>query len=331
MKSIFDDLEEEAIQNPIAAIEEVIQKEEPQEVEIQEDEVEEGNDVGDEVEVEDENVMALYNYLNDNELIPEIENFKGSPTQLQEHLNKLPETYLNAAIQATHPDSADLLTYAFQLGDKADRTKLKEFFDQYVNVEEVDINNEDVAYSYLEEKLISKPGFKNPAKLAAYLDSHVEDGTLLDLAKEIKEEEDAVKLANKQKEIDLANANKLAQEEAQREFFTNLRTELDTYDWKKEKKEAILKNLEPKEATRKNQLIANSPKALIQLADIYTRFNEKTGEFDLSDLELKAKSKSVQKELEKLQKDKLTSYLNKSVNRKAVNEKEGFLEQFKPI
>lgn len=323
--SIFDDLVDVVTDQPMEDIqieetplEEVVET--PEEVEVEQ-----------EIEVEDENVMSFYEYLKDNSLIDEIEGFTGSPEQLQEHLNRMPETYLNAAISTLHPDSQALFDYVVALGDKADKNELRKFFDSYLNVEEADLTDESVAYNYLEEKLKTKTEFKNTARLIAYLDSLAEDGTLTELASEIKAEEDSTKDAAKKKEVETLKQAKAAQEEAQVQFFNNIKSELDSYDWKDAKKKEILNNLDPNVATRKNQLIAASPKALIQLADIYARFNEKTGEFDLSDYEIKAASKKVQADKEQKQKDKLTSYLNKSVKTKGTATKEGFFNQFQQI
>jgi len=325
--SIFDDLVDVVTDQPMEDIQ--IEETQPEEVEL-EQEVE-TEVVEAEIEVEDENVMSFYEYLKDNSLIDEIEGFTGSPEQLQEHLNRMPETYLNAAISTLHPDSQALFDYVVALGDKADKNELKKFFDTYLNVEEVDLTDEAVAYNYLEEKLKTKTEFKNTARLIAYLDSLAEDGTLTELASEIKAEEDSTKDAAKKKEVETLKQAKAAQEEAQVQFFNNIKSELDSYDWKDAKKKEILNNLDPNVATRKNQLIAASPKALIQLADIYARFNEKTGEFDLSDYEIKAASKKVQADKEQKQKDKLTSYLNKSVKTKGTATKEGFFNQFQQI
>jgi len=325
--SIFDDLVDVVTDQPMEDIQ--IEETQPEEVEL-EQEVE-TEVVEAEIEVEDENVMSFYEYLKDNSLIDEIEGFTGSPEQLQEHLNRMPETYLNAAISTLHPDSQELFDYVVALGDKADKNELKKFFDTYLNVEEVDLTDEAVAYNYLEEKLKTKTEFKNTARLIAYLDSLAEDGTLTELASEIKAEEDSTKDAAKKKEVEQLKEAKVKQEEAQVQFFNNIKSELDSYDWKDAKKKEILNNLDPNVATRKNQLIAASPKALIQLADIYARFNEKTGEFDLSDYEIKAASKKVQADKEQKQKDKLTSYLNKSVKTKGTATKEGFFNQFQQI
>lgn len=324
--SIFDDLVDVVTDQPIE--ENQIEETQSEEVEL-EQEVE--TEVEQEIEVEDENVMSFYEYLKDNSLIDEIEGFTGSPEQLQEHLNKMPETYLNAAISTLHPDSQALFDYVVALGDKADKNELKKFFESYVDVPEVDLTDESVAYSYLEEKLKTKTEFKNTARLIAYLDSLAEDGTLTELASDIKAEEDNAKEEAKKRETETLKEAKAKQEQAQVEFFNSIKSELDGYDWKEAKKKEILSNLDPAVATRKNQLIAASPKALIQLADIYARFDEKTGEFDLSDFEIKAASKKVQADKEKKQQDKITSYLNKSVKTKGAATKEGFFNQFQQI
>lgn len=304
-------------------------KDEKEEDDPQEEVEEEQEENQEEDNPEDDTVQAFYDYLRDNDLIDEIEGFKGDPTQLQEHLNKLPEVYLNKALSVLHKDGAELFNYVVALGEKADRTELKKFFDTYIDQEtDVDLSDEDEAYKFLEERLGKKKEFKDPAKLAFYLDSLVEDGTISDLAKEINDDEKEEREKGKQAIVEAQKAQQLADQEAQKEFTQNIIAELDSYKWKREKKEEIVRNLDQREASRKNALIAKSPKALIQLADIYSKFNEKTGEFDFSDFETKAKSKQAVQQKEELDRSKVTSYINKSVKRKENEAKEGFFNQF---
>jgi hypothetical protein len=69
--------------------------------------------------------------------------------------------------------------------------------------------------------------------------------------------------------------------------------------------------MEPNEVVRKNELISKSPMALIQLADIYSRFDEKTGQFDMTDYEMKLESAKTNEKKDKIIKTKLESSLSR--------------------
>lgn len=279
----------------------------------------------------DDRVLAIYSYLTESNLIDVKENFQGKPEELEEILQTLPETMFSAALDNVHTDAQDLIDYAFRLGKDANLENLKKFFDSFVGQPQYDLNDEEQAYDYLKQAYAKSKVFKTEDKLNRYLNELLEDGELIDTAKEIKSKEDAQLAEAKKAELDRIKTEQEAAKEQLREFYTNIQTTVDGLNWSKDRKRAVLKNMEPNEVNVKNEAIRKSPMALIQLADIYSRFNPQTGMFDLTDYEMKIDSKKAEKKREDIYKTKLESSLSKirkSTGKDSGTESSGFFSQF---
>ncbi len=327
-KSLFDDLID--FDNATQMQGEVDTESTIEEVELEDvTEVEEQVEIPDNV---DPDLMAHYDYLVQNQFIEPLEEF--TTEAFEERLSALPERYFDAAINSLHSDAQDLLAYVFQLSENADRTKIKEFLDTYYTDTNMDLDDESNAYDYLKTKLESTKLYKSEEKLNAYLDSLIEDGSLIDLAKETYSSDENNLETKRQQEIESLKAQRLSETQNVKQFYTDLYSELDSYDWKNERKQSIKKVLDPKIAAELNTEIGQSKKALIQLADLYTRFNRETKEFDLSDFEIKANSKKVEATKENLKKGQISSIVNKFKTKTNPIEKQGgtsFWNDLKPI
>lgn len=329
-KSLFDD---------IIGIDDIVPKDDAVNITDSEESQEEQEEADGEEEQEspldiedaDDRVMALYELMLENKFIDKVEDFKGTLDDLEKIIHELPERYLNLAISSLSPYTQDLLVYASNLGENATKEELKKFFDTYVDIPTYDLEDEEQAYDYLKEKLQGNKTFKNEEKLNSYLDSLVEDGSIREIAKEVYDEDQANIQKQKEEEKERVIQLKQKRQEEIKQFYNSLEEQIKSYDWKEERKKEVFKNLDPQEAQRKNLLISKSPKALIQLADIYSRFDEKTGAFDLSDLELKAKSKESVKRKEDLQKKSISSALNRIKLNNNSKEETGFFESLTPV
>jgi len=259
----------------------------------------------------DDRVLAIYDYLTESNIIPKTDEFKGSPDELEQLLETLPETMFSSALQEVHEDGQSLLDYAFKLGKDATVENLKKFFQMYVETNQYDLNDEEQAYNYLKDKFSQAKVFKSEDKLVSYLEDLQEEGDLLALAKEKFEEDKALRDAAKAKEIaDLQETAKQEKENIQA-FYTTINNTVKDLQWDKTRKNAVLQNMHPEEVKRKNDLISKSPMALIQLADIYSRYDETTGQFDLTDYEIKLDAKKTESKKDNILKTKLESSLNK--------------------
>lgn len=292
-----------------------------------EDEVEETSEAQD--EAIDDRADALYNYLVESSMISAREDFKPTTENMTEILDSLPEELFTTALSSVHEHAQDLLDYSFRLGPNATIENLKKFFDAYVAPEELVIDTEEDAYNFLKEELKSSKVFRSEEKLIKYLEDLQEDDTLLETAKEKLEEKQAVLAEARKAEIEQAKQVKLEQEQESKQFYQNIYETVDKLSWDKSRKSVVLKNIEPKEVSRKNQLILKSPMALVQLADIYSRFDEKTGQFDLTGYEMKTDSKATNAKKDELIKNKLESSLSKIRANGKGNESSGsFFSQF---
>lgn len=261
-----------------------------------------------ESEEADDRAIALFNFLKEEELV-DVEEFSGKPSDLVEILDSLPETLFYKAVQSVHADGQSLLSYALELGQDASYEKLKTFFEQYVEPE-VSLDTEDAAEAYLKQALKGNKLFKTEDKINKYIDDLIEKGELVSTAQELEAEKSAARKAAQEEEI---AKTKAAREQARIEtekYFESLYETVQSQPWADKRKEAVLDALIPQKVAELNQLIQKSPKAVVQLADIYSRFNPKTGEFDLSDLELKSASKKVVEKKEALIKDRAGSILS---------------------
>lgn len=318
-KSLFDDLI--AADEPIAITPD--DKDEAPEIEVESPSIEEaGNNPPDEGDAEppdatdttdaddedsDERAVALFNFLKEEQLV-DVEEFSGKPSELVEILDSLPETLFYRAVQSAHPDAQDLLAYAFELGEKADYNALKNFFEKWITPE-VEVTDDTSAEAYLKQELKNNRLFKTEDKINKYIDDLIEKGELVSTAQELLAEKKGQVEAQRKAEIVKAEeARKQARVEAE-QFYKTLYDTVQEQPWADSRKNVVLENLIPDKVAAVNQKIMASPKAMIQLADIYSRFNEKTGEFDLSDIALKAEGKKIQAKKEAIVKDKAGSIL----------------------
>lgn len=276
----------------------------------------EGDDADDDGEgddePEDDQAKGFYEYLTSKGLIEAQEGFKPTVKNLEQLLDSLPEQYFIEAVSGVHNDAQQLLQYAFHLGENASIAELTKFFDQYMRQDApANLEDEQEAYNYLQRELKSNKAFPTEAKLTSYLDSLLDDGSLIPTAKQMEAERDQLRTQQRAAAVQQAAEEAKKAEEEMKAYYSNLYEMVQKQPWEKDRKEAVLKNLDPAEAGRKNQLISQSPEALLQLADVFSRFDEKTGKFDLSDFGVKKKDKEAKAAKAALEKDGLRSILDK--------------------
>lgn len=294
-----------------------------------EEEIESPDDSGDDI-VEDDRVAAVYQYLVESGFVTELEDFKATPENLEPILDSLPETLFTAALSGVHEDAQDLLDYSFKLGPDASVEKLKEFFDAYIAPAALEIETEEDAYNFLKEELKQTKVFRTETQLLKYLEDLQDSDELLDTAKEKLAEKKQALEDSRKAEIEAVKQAEIERENQSRQFYQNIYNTVDELNWDNKRKQVVLKNIEPKEVARKNELIMKSPMALVQLADLYSRFDEKTGQFDLTGFEMKTDSKKTQARKDELIKSKLESSLSKirSQGKNSGDSSSGFFSQF---
>ena len=275
---------------------------------------------------------VFYNYLVEQKHLDTVEDFDGTEESLTKALEALPEKVFSETVSKMSREAQDLLSYAFNKHGNVTTDDLRNYFDNYVaDVPTPDqIQNEQDAKMVLMELYKDNKVFKNTEDLNDYLDNLSDKGTLLSLAKEsLQEQLDK----REQEKLAVLEAEKQARIEErlhaqkQTELIIN---EIESLSWSPERKNIVIQELNAETANRKNAMISQSPKALIQLANFYSYFNEETGEFDLSTFyDSQIKNIKATEMKKNLQSDALSGGL-KRISRNTLKEKQGGRNIYKP-
>lgn len=340
-KSLFDDLVsfDEPINVELDEQAETDRDEDIDNSDIQTDEIEDReedtNDTDESVSEDNEEetdgrVEALYELLIENRVIAKQKDFKPTLENLQGVLENLPEQYFLKAAEELHPDAREIAKALFYLGENATKDEIIKMLDGDYTPN-IDLDDEDSAYNYLESKLKDTKPFKDKNYLKKYLDTLRDDNELVDAAKKLYEDELGEVEQSKQSRLEQLKQQKVQKEEQVKQFYQNITSELNALPWEQSKKKQVIEHLQPDKVESINSLIQSSPKAIIQLADIYSRFNVDTKEFDLSDYELKMESKKNNAMKDNAKKAKLDSILSKvksGKNNSGDSSPKGFFSQF---
>lgn len=248
---------------------------------------------------------VIYQALIDKGLAESVEKFE--PKVLEETLDSLPENIFMQVVSSFPEHIQDLVRLGFNNKNVSREDLLK--FLQETDVEEVDLENN--MNDYLKSKLVQS-GIVKEDDVEDYIDMLNEKGKAKSLAEELYNKDKEAASAAKQAKLEAAEKARKDREKSEREWAQKIDNELNNLQWQKERKEAVRNNLTTAELNRKNAIIAKNPKAVIQLADIYSYLNEETGEFDFSKLiDAKAISKAAENTKDNITKDDYASLIAK--------------------
>jgi hypothetical protein len=307
----FDINPDELLEEEVDALEE--NEAEPEE----EEEVEYEEEVEDDVVEDDEQDVTpakiFYDFVVDNGILSPIDNFDGNIETLKSQLEDLPVKSFERAVQSLPELSQAVVNYVF-----SKEINSVEDFNDFINTmvkpaySEVEFDDVDDARDYLRDKYSKMGIYANDDDLEESLDLLEEKGTLVRTAKSLAEKDNAQVRESLNREIEVEKQNKLLLQKQQQEYVEKLNQgindTLNELPWQETRKREALANLAPETINRKNELIRQSPRAIVQLADIYSYFNEKTGEFDFSKLiDAKADSKANNRLKDNYQRDKFSS------------------------
>lgn len=302
-KSLFEDL---------LGVDEPVNLEVPEEKEVTEDDPQETTEDSPEEVEADDRVKVLYDILVESNIIPEDEEFQPTVENFESLVSELPEQMFMQAV-STLPDFAqELLQLSLQKPDITIQD-FAEFFDTYyVRPSSIEApTTDDEAYEFLKPLIMQTKLFPTEEKATRYLDDLLQDGLLLEKAQEVYNDQQQLVQQERNEQLELVRQQKLQEEQQRVQFYEELYETVQSLDWDKSRKQAVLENLRPDEAARKNDLISKSPKALAQLADIYSYFDEAKGEFDFSELGIRKVSQKVKSSKDNIERDKISSHLSK--------------------
>lgn len=253
---------------------------------------------------------VFYNFLVEQKFIDEDEEFDGTPEKLENYMQNIGYYAFNKVAENLGDDGKNLLKYALALGEDASKERLQEFFSVRAQVPEIDFEDEDEVKAFLKDYYLATKQYseddvddrieflETKGKLSSFAEKHYNE--LIENINAYEEQQISVEQQKQQ---------------AKQELFNNVRSELMSYDWSLEKKKQVADKLNNKEFRRINNMIQQSPKALIQLADLYTYFDEEKQEFDLSSLVQKRQATNkAQKALDNLEKNSFSSSLSSIKN-----------------
>jgi len=297
-------------------------KEETQDLDLdlEDDDIEEEEDAPEYGEEADDTAIGVFKTLQEKEILflDDEEKFDGTWDSLEKHIDKLPEQIASTIIQNMPEPLQKLMDYGMTKGDVSFED-LKEFFD--LQKEDVDSSNLDFetiedARSYL-SKIMQKQNY-DPDVIDTTLDAMEDKGEdyIKNKAKGFAEKQQTQK-ADQRLQQEKLERDQLIQR--QNQFFTNINNELSTLNYSNQRNQAIKSNLNPQVIAQKNASIQGSPKAIIQLADFYSYFDEKSGEFNLAAFAKMASSKEVKKMKEKLISNNFSSSGAKNKSKRHIN------------
>lgn len=255
----------------------------------------------------DDRVQALYELAKAEGMIDEIEGFKGRIDDLPTFFQQLSIQAFNGVIDSFDPLARDLVDFMITQRGKLDVDSARQFFDQYVapaasfQVPSTD----DQAMEYLKVRLKDEGLFPSEAKLQRYLDDLLEDGSLLEVATKRASADKQVMDSQRQQLIEQAKADEQAALQRQQEFYQSVISTIDGEQWSPAVKDNARKHIDPRKVQEVNEKIRSSPKAVAQLALLYSYYDEKEGVFDLRAFAEQKASKKVEGERKDLEAKRL--------------------------
>lgn len=230
--------------------------------------------------------------------------FEDVNNLINNYTTSLPEQITNNIIQSTPELGRKLIDYVFTKGDSLSKDDLTTFVTTYledISSTDIDINSEDKAREVLSAQY-KKQGFKDNV-VEVILDTLEDDGDLINEAKKFIDNKPSKsdELLNQTKE------EKQAALEAQQTFINSINSEFEDLKWNKNKVAQVRTNLFNGTASKILSEASKHPKALIQLADIATYWDEKTKSFDLEKYSEKSSSKQAKSLKDKIEQDMFNS------------------------
>lgn len=283
---------------------------------IEEDVIEETDSEEDDSEITPD--QFAYNYWVENEFIePLQEGEELSPELLQEKLSQAVTNKMDEYLNNMHPEILRIMQFAHNISDLPDfHERMKDYYSLYQETE----SNDDID---------PKEYWKRHAINTLKMDEDDAEDFVADLEDKGKLEQAVERLKKEEEERRIAQLNEIEQQEALskqerqavlEQFQNEMTSYLNEQPWQNTRKSMVvdaLKNIQ----TLSSQ-ISSSPKALVQLADVFTYFDPKTGELNFDALiEERAKNYTSTKKKKNIAKDSFSSSLDRIKGRSSAVQK----------
>ena len=282
----------------------------PKEEEIKEDvkeknieeviEIEEESETEEEVETEEESedvdpqAKGIYQTMVDKNYIEENEDFKGTWEEVDAIFNDLPEKVAVSLVNSLPDFAQNLIDFTFTKGADLTKEDLVNFAKAMDNPA-VEMNIDTVENQRTVVAKMLKEIGESDEDIPDILDLYEDKGKLEAKAKAYKEAKAKAKASQEEELLNKAKVSKVERKQKFDEFVNGVTGFLKESGWSKNKQKEVYNEIFNKEMNRKSKIVQNHPKALAQLADFMTYFDEKTGEFDLTNFKKAGASKAVKK------------------------------------
>ena len=273
-------------------LDEPVKKENPEELKQQEPilepEQEKQQEKEEEEEKEDDDVEVIkgvYELFQSKGILPEKEvaSWEDFESEINSYKTELPNKIRQEIIESSGEEFKRL--YEFSLTKpELTRADLIDFLQAEENDAQVESINDNLsARTYLKKQYSSQ--FEDNV-LDAMLDALEDSDQLLTKAKSVKTNQAEQKLAQAQ-----AQQEQLIQQ--QQEFFNSISTELDAQPWKESHRKNVKQAWQSGKVDQTLQAVANNPKALVQLINFLSYYDDTSSNFNLDTFFTKAQSKET--------------------------------------
>lgn len=273
-------------------------------------------------------VVETYSILKDFLPLNEIEDPNEDKLR-QELSTEVPQKLFMSFVESQADELQELLSYGVNLPQDGNiNQKLGEYFNKYMKPQdkEFDLETPEGARQYLESsEEFNDPFLGDNEERDLVLDRLEDSGKLVERAKKYKTRVDNRLSKEKEQTRLQAERDNAKRKEEEIKYRNSLKTEIEKMPWDMNMKQRTIQNLSSKSISTKNTEIKKSPRAIVQLANIYQYFEN--GNFDkLFDiLEGKDTSKKNKSKQKTIAKDSLSKKLNK--NNKTTTKVKGFVPQ----
>lgn len=291
----------------------------------EEEEIEEG---------QDPNAMGLYKTLVEKGIFSEDEKFQGTWDAIDDKLSELPYLVKQQIIENSPEPVQKLFDYVFADERTVTKETLKEFLTTYLeDTQEMTpqaFESDDSARQYLKQAFAQNSAIKDD-EVDIMLDVLEEKGELKSRAEALEQQRISQKSNKHEELLEQRKAQASQQQEAQKEFSHSVVKALDETGWRKTRINDIKKSLSSQQTQRVFTQAWNSPKALIQLANLGLYFDLEKGEFDFDEFVKQVASKDIKNLKDKQIQDNFSSSGTKSKGRDGKRSSFSAFDSLEPI
>lgn len=276
----------------------------------------------------DSDAVATFKTLVEKGILPDDDEFSGSWDDLDQRISSLPQIVAQSIINSAPDITQKIIEYSF-LKDNITKEDLKTFINTYLeDIEEVPIEDKDIdsIKHYIQEKYTSK-GLSDKAISAIIRDLEDQDfdgQALISEAKKLSEDKSDMK---SDKLMQQAKEDQIRQQEEQIMFLESVANEIKATGWADTRINTIASYLRDNRVTQIIQNAFLNPKALVQLANFTTYYDERTNTFNFEEFAKQANTNKVENLKANLLKD---NFKNNSANKSRNNESQSKI-LFKPV